>query len=78
MCQWWNTEYHGLFPVKLHPVEKKLYYIMMKLDNKHSNHWIYKFGNTGLRFFFQKKTITFSSLLQTSWKCIFVEHSKIL
>ena len=26
------------FPVKIHPVERKLHQIMMKLDHKHSKH----------------------------------------
>ena len=28
MCQWWNTEYRGLFLMKIHPVERKLYQII--------------------------------------------------
>ena len=25
MCQWWNIEHPGLFLIKIHPVERKLY-----------------------------------------------------
>ena len=27
MCQWWNIEHPGLFLIKIHPVERKLYQI---------------------------------------------------
>ena len=54
MCQWWNTERHGLFSVNTHSVEGKLHDIMMKLDYKLSKHWIYKFSNTGLIFIPEK------------------------
>ena len=28
MRQWWNIEHPGLFPMKIHPVERKLYHII--------------------------------------------------
>ena len=28
MCQWWNVEHPGLFLMKIHPVERKLYHII--------------------------------------------------
>ena len=28
MCQWWSIEYRGLFLMKIHPVERKLYQII--------------------------------------------------
>ena len=28
MCQWWNIEHPGLFLMKIHPVERKLYQII--------------------------------------------------
>ena len=28
MCQWWNIEYRGLFLMKIHQVEMKLYQII--------------------------------------------------
>ena len=33
-----NTEHHDLSPMKIHPTERKLHHIMMKLDHKHSKH----------------------------------------
>ena len=77
MSPWWNTEHHGPFAVKIHPVEKKLHHIMMKLDPKHRKHWIYKFSNTD-PIFSRQRPKRFSRLLETFLKWIFVAHTKIL
>ena len=79
MCQKWNTEHHGIFPVKIHLVARELHHIRMKLqlDHKYGKHWI-TYLEILSWFFSRKKSIMLSSLLQTSWKWIFEEHTKIL
>ena len=37
MSQQWNTDHYGSFPVKIHPVERKLHYIVMKTDAEINN-----------------------------------------